>query len=62
MEVPRLGVKSALRLLVYTTAIAMQGLSHVCDLHHRSQQRWIVNPMSKARDRTCVLMDAGWVH
>ena len=25
-------------------------------LHHSSQQRWILNPLSKARDRTCSLM------
>ena len=30
--------------------------SHVCDLHHSSRQRWILNPLSKARDRTCNLM------
>ena len=24
--------------------------SHVCDLHHRSQQRWILNLLSEARD------------
>ena len=26
--------------------------SHVCDLHHGSWQRQILNPLSKARDRT----------
>ena len=25
-------------------------LSHVCNLHHSSRQRWIVNPLSKGRD------------
>ena len=34
MEIPRLGVKLELQLLAYTTAIAMQDLSHVCDLYH----------------------------
>ena len=33
MEVPRLGVKSELQLLVYITATATQDLSHICDLH-----------------------------
>ena len=33
-EVPRLGVKSELQLLAYTTATAMQDPSHVCKLHH----------------------------
>ena len=56
MEVPRLGVKLELQLLVYATAKAMQGLSRVCDLHHSSQQLGILNPLSKARDTTCILM------
>ena len=34
MEVPRLGVKSELQLLAYTTATAMLEPSHVCDLHY----------------------------
>jgi len=32
----------------------MPDLSCICDLHHSSQQRWILNPLSEARDRTCV--------
>ena len=32
MEVPRLGVKSELQLLAYTTATAVQHLSHICEL------------------------------
>ena len=52
MEIPRLGVKSELQLLAYTTAIATQDLSHVCSLHHSSQQCWILNLLSKARDQT----------
>ena len=31
-------------------------LSHICDLHHSSQQRRILNPLSEARDRTRNLM------
>ena len=31
------------------------------DLHHRSWQRWILNPLSKARDPTCIVMDTSWV-
>ena len=27
-------------------------------LRHNSQQRWILNPVSEARDRTLILMDA----
>ena len=54
MEVPRLGVES--ELLAYTTATATWDPRYVCDLHHSSQQSWILNPLSKARDRTCNLM------
>ena len=50
MEVPRLGVKSELELLAYTTATAMQDPSCVCKLHHSSWKRRILNPLSKARD------------
>ena len=53
MEVPRLGVQLELQLLAYSTAIAMQDLSRVCDLHHSSQQCRILNSLSKSRDRTC---------
>jgi len=52
MEVPRLGVKSELQLLAYTTATATQNPSHICNLHHSSQQHQILNPLSKARDQT----------
>ena len=56
MEVTRLGVELELQLMAYATAIAMPDLSHVCDLHHSSWQCWILNPLSKARDWTHVLM------
>ena len=56
MEVPRLGVELELRLLAYTTATAMLDLSHICNLHHSSQQRQILNPLNKARDQTRNLM------
>ena len=35
--------------------------SCVCDLHHRSWQHRILNPLSGVRDRTSILMDASWV-
>ena len=54
-------MRSELQLLVYTTATATQELSQVCDLHHSSQQCWILNPLSEARDRTRALMDASQV-
>ena len=58
MEVPSLEVKSELQLPAYTTDRTMPDPSHICDLHRSSQQPWILNPLSDARDRTCVLMDA----
>ena len=57
MEVPRLRVKSELKLLAYTTATAVPDLSQVCDLHHSSGQCRILHPLSRGRDRTRVLMD-----
>ena len=36
----------------------MLDLSHICDLPHSSQQRKILNPLSEARDRTSIFMDA----
>ena len=59
MAVPRLGVKSELYLPTYATATAMPDLSHVCNLHHSSWQPQIFNPLSEARDRTCVFMLTG---
>ena len=56
MEVPRLEVKSELQLLAYSTATAKPDPSQVFDLHHSSWQRRILNPLSKARDRTCNLV------
>ena len=35
----------------------MPDLSHVCDLHHSSEQHQILNPLRKARGQTYVLMD-----
>ena len=61
MEVPRLGVESELQLLAYTTTTATWDLRHICDLHHSSRQRWILNPPNKARDRTRSLMDTSGV-
>ena len=52
MEVPRLRVESELQLLAYTTATETQDLSLVGDLHHSLRQHQILNPLSKARDRT----------
>ena len=59
MEVPRRGVE--LELLAYAMATATQDPSHVFDLHHSSWQRWILNPLSQARDQIRVLMDTSCV-
>ena len=48
MEVPSLGVQSELQLPAYTTATATPDLSRVYNLHHSSQQRWILNSLSEA--------------
>ena len=57
MEALRLGGKSELQLSAYTTAIATQDPSRFCDLHHISGQRQTLNALSKAKDRTGVLVD-----
>ena len=57
MEVPRLGAESELQLLATATAIATRDLSRICDLYHNSWQRWTVNLLSKARNRTHILRD-----
>ena len=62
MEVPRLWVESELQLLAYATATATWDLSLTCNLHHHSQQHWILNPLSEARDGTLVLMNPSLVH
>ena len=61
MEVPKLWVKLELQQPAYTTATAMSDPSRMCDLYHSSLQHWILNPLSKARDQTCVLMDASQI-
>ena len=57
MEVPRFRVESDLPLLAYATATAMQDPSCIQDSHHSSGQRQILDPLSKARDRTRILTD-----
>ena len=57
MEVPRLGVESELWQPAYATGTATPDPSHICCLQHSSEQHWILNPLSEAKDRTRVLMD-----
>ena len=61
MEIPRLGVELEVQPPAHATATAMLNPSLVCDLHHSSWQRQILNPRSEARDRTCLLMDTSWI-
>ena len=51
MEIPGLEVKLELQPPAYTTATSTPDLSHVCDLYHSSWQRWVLNPLSEARDQ-----------
>ena len=62
MQIPRLGVELELQMLAYTTATATRVPSHVCNLHHRSRQRRILNPLIEARNRTCNLMVPSRIH
>ena len=61
-EIPRVGVKSGLQLPDYATATATWNPSCICTLHHSSQQCWISDPLSEARDWTHILMDISWTH
>ena len=49
---------SQARGLIGAVATATWDLSRVCDVHHSSRQCRILNPLSKARDRKFVLVDA----
>ena len=63
MEVPRLGVEVKLGLLAYATGTANWDLSRFCNLHHSSRQCRILNPLSKVRNQTHILMDpSGFVN
>ena len=52
-----LGQESHQSYSCWPTTTAMWDPRCICDLHHSSQQRWILNTLSKARDRTYILMD-----
>jgi len=59
MEVPRPGVSHLLQLPAHTTAT--WDPSHICNRHHNPQLCQILNPLSKPRDQTRVLMVPSWV-
>ena len=56
MEVPSLRVKREPQPPAYATATALPDQSRVYDQHHSSRQCWILNALSKARDRTLILI------
>ena len=54
-------VKLEPQLLAYTTATAMQCLSHICNLSCSLQQHPILTPLNEARDQTPILTDTSQV-
>ena len=61
LEVSRLGVELELQLPAYATAATIPDLSCLWDLHHSSQQRWILNQLIEARDQNHILMDTNQI-
>ena len=63
MEVPRLGVGVEVELQwpAHTTATATPDPSLIFELHHSSWQRWILDPLSEAKDWSCILPDTSQV-
>ena len=59
MDTPRLEVQSELQLPA--TATATWDPYYIWNLRHSLQQCWIPNPLSEARDQTCILMDTSWI-
>ena len=51
-----------LQMLAYTTTTATRDLSGVCNLRYSSQQQWIPDSFTEARDGTHILMDTSWIH
>ena len=51
------GVESELQLPACTTVTETWDPSHICNPHHSSWHCQVPNPLSKARARTCILMD-----
>ena len=60
MEVPKPG-ELEMQLQAYATATVTQDLSCICDLHYSSQQCQVLNPLGKAGDQACIIMDTSWV-
>ena len=58
-KVPSFGIQSELQLQAYATGTATPDSSHFCNLLHSLRQCQILNSLSKARDRTCILTKSG---
>ena len=54
---PRLRGEVKLQLQAYTTAVATLDPSCICDPRCSMWQSQILNPLSEARDRTCIFTD-----
>ena len=59
MEVPRLGVELELQLPAAATATLDP--TCICSLYYSSWHCQSLSPLSRARDRTCILMVTSWV-
>ena len=57
INVPRLSAQLELQLSAYGTATPMPDLSQFCNICHSLWQCRNLNPLSRARDQTCILMD-----
>ena len=62
MEAPRLGVKSELQLVAYTTATAMPDPKPCQQPTPQLTAAPILNPLCQARDQTCIVMDTSQIH
>ena len=61
MDVPRLGFQIRAAVAGLHHSHSNLGSEPRLQSTHSSRQRQILNPLSEARDRTRVLMDASWV-
>ena len=61
MEAPKLGVEAKLQLLALCHSHSHTRSELCLRLHHSSWQCWILNPLSRAMDQTCVLTVTSWV-
>ena len=61
MEVSRLGLNRICSCRPTPQPQQCQIWDASCDLHYRSWQCRILNPLSKAKDWTCILVDTSWV-